>query len=53
MNFLGGFEILGLLLIVLAVAALWSTVKVVPQGTNVTVENFGHTRARSSPACTC
>jgi regulator of protease activity HflC (stomatin/prohibitin superfamily) len=41
MNFLGGFEILGLLLIVLAVAALWSTVKVVPQGTNVTVENFG------------
>ncbi len=41
MNVLGGFEILGLLLIVLAVAALWSTVKVVPQGTNVTVENFG------------
>jgi regulator of protease activity HflC (stomatin/prohibitin superfamily) len=41
MNIPGGFEILGLLLIVLAVAALWSTVKVVPQGTNVTVENFG------------
>jgi regulator of protease activity HflC (stomatin/prohibitin superfamily) len=37
----GGFEILGLLLIVLAVIALWSTVKVVPQGYNWTVENFG------------
>jgi regulator of protease activity HflC (stomatin/prohibitin superfamily) len=37
----GGFEIIGLLLIVLAVIALWSTVKVVPQGSNWTVENFG------------
>jgi regulator of protease activity HflC (stomatin/prohibitin superfamily) len=41
MQLFGGFEILGLLLIALAVAALWSTVKVVPQGTNFTVENFG------------
>ncbi|HVY42705.1 MAG TPA: SPFH domain-containing protein [Hyphomicrobiaceae bacterium] len=37
----GGFEILGVLLIALAVIALWSTVKVVPQGSNWTVENFG------------
>ena len=32
MNLFGGFEIFGLLLIVLAIFALWSTVKVVPQG---------------------
>ncbi|MFN3868343.1 MAG: SPFH domain-containing protein [Hyphomicrobiaceae bacterium] len=38
---LGGFEVVGLLLILLAIAALWSTVKVVPQGYNYTVENFG------------
>ncbi len=31
-NFFGGFEIFGLLLIVLAAVALWSTVKIVPQG---------------------
>jgi regulator of protease activity HflC (stomatin/prohibitin superfamily) len=37
----GGFEIIGILLILLAVAALWSTVKIVPQGKNYTVENFG------------
>ncbi|HEY7669626.1 MAG TPA: paraslipin, partial [Hyphomicrobium sp.] len=37
----GGFEIIGILLILLAVAALWSTVKIVPQGMNYTVENFG------------
>ncbi len=37
----GGFELFGLLLIVLAAAVLWSTVKVVPQGFNYTVENFG------------
>ena len=37
----GGIEVLGLLLVALAVAALWSTVKVVPQGYNYTVENFG------------
>lgn len=40
-NLFGGFEVVGLLLILLAVAALWSTVKVVPQGYNYTVENFG------------
>jgi regulator of protease activity HflC (stomatin/prohibitin superfamily) len=37
----GGFEVFGVLLIVLAAAVLWSTVKVVPQGFNYTVENFG------------
>ena len=36
-----GFETFAVLLIVLAVAALWSTVKMVPQGYNYTVENFG------------
>ncbi|MCC7251743.1 SPFH domain-containing protein [Hyphomicrobium sp.] len=36
-----GFEVFGLLLIVLAAAVLWSTVKVVPQGYNYTVESFG------------
>ena len=34
-------ELFGLLLVGLAVAALWSTVKIVPQGYNYTVENFG------------
>ncbi len=41
MHFLGGFEVFGLLLILLAVFALWASVKVVPQGYNYTVENFG------------
>ena len=36
-----GFETFAVLLIVLAVAALWSTVKIVPQGFAYTVENFG------------
>src|ERR1700730_7901805 len=39
--FNGGVEIFAVLLIVLAAAALWSTVKMVPQGYNYTVENFG------------
>ncbi|MBU2582104.1 MAG: SPFH/Band 7/PHB domain protein [Alphaproteobacteria bacterium] len=33
--------LLGLVMVLLAAAALWSTVKVVPQGYNYTVENFG------------
>jgi len=41
MYLFGGIEIFGLLLIVLAIFALWSTVKVVPQGYSWTVENFG------------
>ena len=36
-----GYEVAGLLLVVFAVLVLWSTVKVVPQGYNYTVENFG------------
>ncbi|MGF1651374.1 MAG: SPFH domain-containing protein [Hyphomicrobiaceae bacterium] len=36
-----GFGIFGLVLIALAFATLWSTVKVVPQGFEYTVENFG------------
>ncbi|MCB1505701.1 MAG: SPFH/Band 7/PHB domain protein [Hyphomicrobiaceae bacterium] len=34
-------EIFGILLILMAAAVLWSTVKVVPQGYNYTVEYFG------------
>jgi regulator of protease activity HflC (stomatin/prohibitin superfamily) len=40
-TFQGGFETFALLIIVLAVVVLWSTVKVVPQGYQYTVENFG------------
>ena len=39
--FSGGFEIFGVLLVILAIVVLWSTVKIVPQGKNYTVENFG------------
>ncbi|MDX2157981.1 MAG: SPFH domain-containing protein [Hyphomicrobiaceae bacterium] len=38
---LNGIEFFGLFLLLLAVLAVWSTVKVVPQGYNWTVENFG------------
>ncbi|MCL4766176.1 MAG: SPFH/Band 7/PHB domain protein [Hyphomicrobiaceae bacterium] len=38
---MGGLEIFGLLVILLAFAALWSTVTTVPQGMNYTVEIFG------------
>ncbi len=41
MGFFSGSEVFGLLLIGLAIIALWSTVKIVPQGFNYTVENFG------------
>ncbi len=40
-SFMSGIEILGLFAIALAVFGLWSTVKVVPQGYNWTIENFG------------
>ncbi len=40
-SFMSGIEVFGLFLIALAVFALWSTVKVVPQGYNWTIENFG------------
>ena len=39
--FSSGFEVFGVLLIVLVIMTLWSTVKIVPQGKNYTVENFG------------
>ena len=38
---IGGFEAFVLVFLVLAAVALWSTVKIVPQGYNYTVENFG------------
>jgi len=50
--FAGGFEVLGILLILLAIAALWSTVKIVPQGKNYTVENFGRYTRTLTPGRT-
>ncbi|MBU1210835.1 MAG: SPFH/Band 7/PHB domain protein [Alphaproteobacteria bacterium] len=41
--------LLGLVMVLLAAAALWSTVKVVPQGYNYTVENFGRYTRTLSP----
>ncbi|MDX2309273.1 MAG: SPFH domain-containing protein [Hyphomicrobium sp.] len=41
MGLIDGFGLFGVMLIALAVFVLWSTVKVVPQGFNYTVENFG------------
>ena len=49
MEIFGGFELFGLLLILLAVAALWSTVKIVPQGYSYTIENFGRYTRTLSP----
>ncbi len=37
----GGFEVIGLIAILFIIVVLWSSVKVVPQGFNYTVENFG------------
>jgi regulator of protease activity HflC (stomatin/prohibitin superfamily) len=39
--FSGGFEIFVVLVVILALVALWTTVKIVPQGYNYTVETFG------------
>ena len=39
--FPSGFEFFGVALVILIAAALWATVKVVPQGYNWTVESFG------------
>jgi regulator of protease activity HflC (stomatin/prohibitin superfamily) len=44
-----GLEIFGFALIILCAAALWATVKVVPQGSNWTVENFGRYTRTLSP----
>src|SRR5690349_10446499 len=49
MNIFGGFEVFAFLLIALAVAALWSTVKMIPQGYNYTVETFGRYTRTLSP----
>ncbi len=38
---MGGLDIFVLVLVVLVGVALWSTIKVVPQGSNLTVERFG------------
>ena len=38
---LQGSGVLGIVLIIFAVATLWSVVKIVPQGYNYTIENFG------------
>jgi regulator of protease activity HflC (stomatin/prohibitin superfamily) len=46
---LSGIEFFGLFLILLAILAVWSTVKVVPQGFNWTVENFGRYTRTLSP----
>ncbi len=46
---LSGIEFFGLFLILLAILAVWSTVKVVPQGYNWTVENFGRYTRTLSP----
>ena len=37
----GGFESFGFILLAAAIWALWSTIKIVPQGFNYTVENLG------------
>jgi regulator of protease activity HflC (stomatin/prohibitin superfamily) len=47
--FLGGFEIFVVLVVVLALVALWTTVKTVPQGYNYTVETFGRYTRTLSP----
>jgi regulator of protease activity HflC (stomatin/prohibitin superfamily) len=46
---LGGLGILGVLLVVVAVAIAWTSVKVVPQGYNYTVESFGRYDRTLSP----
>jgi len=38
---IGGFEAVVVVFLVLVAVALWSSVKIVPQGYNYTVENFG------------
>ncbi len=47
--FSGGFEIFVVLVVVLALVALWTTVKIVPQGYNYTVETFGRYTRTLSP----
>src|SRR5262245_8698866 len=49
MGIFSGFEIVVVLLGVLALAVLWTTVKTVPQGYNYTVETFGRYTRTLSP----
>jgi regulator of protease activity HflC (stomatin/prohibitin superfamily) len=48
-SFPGGFEVFVVLVVVLALVALWTTVKMVPQGFNYTVETFGRYTRTLSP----
>jgi regulator of protease activity HflC (stomatin/prohibitin superfamily) len=45
----GGFESFGFILLAAAIWALWSTVKIVPQGYTFTVENLGRYTRTLSP----
>jgi regulator of protease activity HflC (stomatin/prohibitin superfamily) len=47
--FSGGFEVFVVLVVLLALVALWTTVKMVPQGYNYTVETFGRYTRTLSP----
>ena len=47
--FSGGFEVFVILVVLLALVALWTTVKMVPQGYNYTVETFGRYTRTLSP----
>ena len=49
MGFMGGGEIVTMLLVGVAVAVIWSLVKIVPQGYEYTVENFGKYTRTLSP----
>ena len=46
---MGGFESFGFILLAAAIWALWSTVKIVPQGYTYTVENLGRYTRTLSP----
>ena len=49
LNLIGGLGIFGVMLIIFAASIAWSCVKVVPQGYNYTVENFGRYERTLSP----
>jgi regulator of protease activity HflC (stomatin/prohibitin superfamily) len=49
---IGGFTLVVLVILGLAVVTVFLGVKVVPQGKEYTVERFGATRAHCGPACT-
>ncbi len=49
MSGFGGFESFGFILLAAAIWALWSTVKIVPQGYTFTVENLGRYTRTLSP----